>query len=130
MSALPSLSPDPSLEPGVPTVVARRTLCGPAMLWQPGSGDVKAFAEFVGDGLVPVGDVLYERRPDGSLVPFDTSREVVVVKPAAGDLLFLSPAELRAQFVAVSLPVGVSPDAEVSQPAKRGPGRPRKVADG
>lgn len=98
---------------GEPMLVAARTRCGEAFRWEPG-GDAEALVSFVGAELVAVQGQVYRRYPDSSLVPFSALlSSLVVVKPPAGEVLWLTPAEFAQQFAQVVV-VAAPPDAGAS----------------
>lgn len=73
-----------------PALVATRILCGEAFLWDPATGDAGALAEFLGEQVVAVGGKVYREAANGVLNPLrDTEARCVVVRPPAGDILFL-----------------------------------------
>lgn len=138
---------------GAAMLVAARTRCGEAFAWVPG-GDADALVAFVGDELVAVAGVVYQRQGDGTLAPFDAMLKapLVVVKPPAGEVIWLTSAEFKSQWAQVlvdAAPKAVEkyykqPDQDVSDEAteaevlavahevlespapKRKPGRPPK----
>jgi hypothetical protein len=90
----------PKVGSGAPALIGPRTQSGEAYLWEPG-GDAEALVAFLGDLLVNVGGVLYERR-FGSLHPAEfLSRAVVIVKPPAGEPFFLDPVEAERTYARV-----------------------------
>lgn len=97
---------DPVLEPAGRGLVALRTVAGEAFRWEPG-GDVDEFVGFVGDEFQAVAGQVYRRIADGVLVPFDVNRSLVVVKPVAGDMHFLSPDEFMQRWAMLEQPVAV-----------------------
>ena len=93
---------------GAPVLVAPRTRSGEAFFWRPG-GDAQALVDFIGpDHFVNVGGAVYERYPDGHLVPFEVVKEMVVVRPPAGEPFFLTPHEFKTEFARVDGPVSAS----------------------
>ncbi len=102
---------DPVLEPGGRGLVALRTVAGEAFCWVPG-GDVDEFVGFVGSEFQAVGGQVYRRVADGVLVPFDVNVPLVVVKPPAGDMHFLSPDEFKQRWaiLEVDVPEAVVPE--------------------
>lgn len=91
---------DPVLKPGDKVLAGKRTVVGEAFAWQPGD-NIDAFLEFVGDSFVAVGGQVYLRQTDGSLSPFDVARLLVIVKPPAGELLFLHPNEFQQHWASL-----------------------------
>lgn len=110
---------------GQPMLVAARTLCGEAFRWEPG-GDAEALVSFVGGQLVAVAGEVYRRQPDGALFPFADELKFarVIVKPPAGEVIWLSPDAFTQGWAHVS---GASSTSDVAEEGDRAASSP--VAD-
>lgn len=128
----PVASEVPVVGAGVGVDVGLRTQCGEALRWTPG-GDAVALAAFL--GLVVVDGGVYERVPNGSLVPVAwLGAEWVLVKPPAGDWVRVSPVEFMRQWAvvapseAVVEPVEPVEGVDAAVEAVKKPSRARKSA--
>lgn len=96
---------DPELTPGQTALAAKRQTAGTAFAWAPGN-EIDAFLAFVGTNQFAVVDgKLYKREGDGTLSPFDVSKPQIVLKPMAGDTVFLTPDEFKQGYTMVVAPV-------------------------
>lgn len=95
---------DPELAPGQTALAARRQTAGTAFAWAPGN-EIDAFLAFVGtDHFAVVDGKLYKRQDDGMLAPFDVTKPQIVLKPMAGDTVFLTPDEFKQGYTMVVAP--------------------------
>ena len=92
----------PRFGAGAPVLLAERTRCGEAFVWEPGA-DAQALVDFVGERFVLVAGEVYERWGDVLRLVGWLKERRVVVKPPAGDVLFLSPGEVATQWASVSV---------------------------
>lgn len=110
---------------GGAALVATRVLCGEAFLWDPASGDAAALAEFLGEQVVAVGGKVYREGDSGALYPLrDTEARCVVVRPPAGDILFLPEDKFTANWAILHVEKQSDPeppptDAPTEAPAKK-----------
>lgn len=105
-----------SVGAGFPVLVAFRTQCGEAFRWEPG-GDAAAMAEFLGPNVVAVEGTVYQRGSQGTLTPIRELLQVcVAVRPPAGDVVFLSPAQFGSQWAKVDAGSGEGERAVAATP--------------
>ena len=124
---------------GVPVLVAFRTQCGEAFRWEPG-GDAAAMADFLGPNVVAVEGTVYQRGSQGTLTPIRELLQVcVAVRPPAGDVIFLSPAQFETQWAKVDAGSGegeraggstVAAAAPDAAPRKKPGPKPKGATDG
>lgn len=68
------------------SLVAERRHCGEAFPWSPGDNPDPLVA-FVGEQFVAVGDGVYRKDVNGTLLPLDLKLACVFLRPVAGDAL-------------------------------------------
>lgn len=105
-----------------PALLAPRTSCGLAAVWDPADGDAGALASFLGAAFVSFEGQVYQRHENGALSPVQwTNRKVVVLRPPAGDFRFIDAQSLTSEYAMV---VGNGPAPVVEEPSEEGPNLP------